>query len=118
MYSINYIKYFKKFQGGESVKVKDFIKQEEDNKTPLAKRLQLVRKIFYICMEINNYTQYYAFFSLSPHVNWASVQLTPKSDFNNYILNIVIDYEKLEEKEIEEVAVKLMKYLRESDTND
>lgn len=102
----------------DSVKVKDFIKQEEDNKTPLAKRLQLVRKIFYICMEINNYTQYYAFFSLWAHVNWVSVQITPKSDFNNNILNIVIDYEKLEEKEIEEVAVKLMKYLKESDRDD
>lgn len=84
----------------------------------LAKRLQLIRKIFYICMEINIYTQYYAFFSLLPHVNGGFVQLTPKSDFNNNILNIVIDCEKLEEKEIEEVAVKLMKYLKESDTND
>ena len=102
------------------MKVKEFIKQEEQ-RTPLQERLKLVRKIFHLCVEINEQGKYYVFFDLAPHVFLITFYVTPITDYTKrfykncdlfYNCNFKTHEEMLDN--LKQAVSKLISYLSDS----
>lgn len=102
------------------MKIEEYIAQEEQC-TPLQERLKLVRKLFYLAMEINEQGKYYVFFDLSPHVFVITFYVTPQSDYTkriykNWDLYYNCNFRTGEEmlNNLKEAVLVLLGYLRDS----